>query len=102
MCIRDSISSVLFDGQISPHETTLPSTQVSFVLPEQNYQIRVLAGNACGRTGQTNTHIRGTVSAPGSMSGPTQACPGSPVVYTIPAIPPASGNNPVSYQWNLV
>jgi len=90
---------VLFDGQLSPHETTVPTTQVSFVLPEQNYQIRVLVGNACGRTAQTNTSIRGTVEAPASMSGPTQVCPGNLVTYTIPQV---TNNSPVSYNWELV
>ena len=97
------INSVTFNNQnAGPVETAVPTVMVNFILPQQNYQLRVFAGNACGRTNQANTTVRGTVGAPTSMTGPTQACPGSPVVYSIAAIPPVSGNNSVTYNWTLV
>jgi hypothetical protein len=96
------INGVLFNGQISPVQTAIPKVDITFVLPQQNYQIRVMAGNACGRTGQSNAHVRGTVPAPTSLTGPTLVCPGQTHQYTVSAIPPASGNNTVSYNWYLV
>ncbi|MFM8951059.1 MAG: HYR domain-containing protein, partial [Bacteroidota bacterium] len=46
--------SILFNGQVGPIQTSSNCVNVSFVLPQQNYFIRVFAGNACGRTNQTN------------------------------------------------
>jgi predicted extracellular nuclease len=92
------INGVLFNNNISPVQTVPPTVNISFVLPQQNYQIRVIAGNACGRTGQSNATIRGTVPAPTSLTGPTTACPGQVSSYTVAAVP---NNSPVTYNWVL-
>jgi hypothetical protein len=92
------INGVLFNGQISPVQTTVPTVDITFVLPQSNYQIRVMAGNACGRTQQSNTHIRGTVEAPTSLTGPTLVCPGQTHSYTVSAV---SGTN-TTYNWQLI
>jgi hypothetical protein len=96
------INGVLFNNALSPVQTTIPSVNVSFVLPQQNYQIRVIAGNACGRTNTANTHIRGTVGAPDNLTGPTEVCPSTSHQYTVSAIPAQSGGSPVSYNWQLI
>jgi hypothetical protein len=92
------INGVLWNGQISPVQTAIPKVDITFVLPQSNYQIRVMAGNACGRTGQSNAHVRGTVEAPTSLTGPTLACPGQTLSYTVSAV---AGNN-VTYNWQLI
>jgi N-acetylneuraminic acid mutarotase len=96
------INGVLFNGNISPVQTAIPKVDITFVLPQQNYQLRVLAGNACGRTPQANDHVRGTVPPPTGISGPTTVCPGQTASYTVTAIPPVSGNNNVTYNWQLI
>jgi hypothetical protein len=63
----------------------------------QNYQIRVIALNACGRSNTASTHIRGTVPAPAAITGSTIACPGQTSTYSIPPIPGSSG-----YTWTLI
>jgi predicted extracellular nuclease len=92
------INAVLFNGQISPVQTSIPTVDITFVLPQSNYQIRVMAGNACGRTQQSNAHVRGTVEAPTSLTGPTLACPGQTLSYTVSAV---SGTN-TTYNWQLI
>ena len=96
------INGVLFNNQLSPVQTAAPRVDVTFVLPQQNYQLRVIAGNACGRSGQRNATVRGTVAAPASLTGPTQVCPGQSHQYTVSAIAPVSGNTQVSYNWQLI
>lgn len=96
------INGVLFNGQLSPEQTSVPRVDVEFVLPQQNFQLRVVAGNACGRSGQRNATVRGTVAAPSSLAGPTQVCPGQSHQYTVSAIAPVSGNTQVSYNWQLI
>ncbi|MFM7053820.1 MAG: T9SS type A sorting domain-containing protein, partial [Bacteroidota bacterium] len=92
--------SILFNGQVGPIQTSSNCVNVSFVLPQQNYFIRVFAGNACGRTNQTNGNgIRGTVSASTCINGPTQVCPGQTLSYTACAIPSQNG---VSYAWQII
>ncbi len=96
------INGVLFNNQLSPVQTAVPSVDITFVLSQQNYQVRVIAGNACGRSGQANTVIRGTVAAPSSLTGPTSVCPGQSHQYTVSAIPSQSGNTQVTYNWQLI
>ncbi|MFN5223225.1 MAG: hypothetical protein ACK5DJ_03485, partial [Bacteroidota bacterium] len=92
--------SILFNGQVGPIQTSTNCVNVSFVLPQQNYFIRVFAGNACGRTSQTNAAgIRGTVAASTCINGPTQVCPGQTLSYTACAIPSQNG---VSYAWQII
>jgi len=92
--------SILFNGQVGPIQTSTNCVNVSFVLPQQNYFIRVFAGNACGRTNQTNAAgIRGTVSASTCINGPTQVCPGQTLSYTACAIPSQTS---VSYDWQII
>ncbi|MGR6086655.1 MAG: GEVED domain-containing protein [Arcticibacter sp.] len=92
--------SILFNGQVGPIQTNTNCVNVSFVLPQQNYFIRVFAGNACGRTSQTNAAgIRGTVSASTCINGPTQVCPGQTLSYTACAIPSQTS---VSYNWQII
>jgi len=93
------VNSVLFNGVIGPMQTGVNRVNVSFILPEQNYQLRVIAGNACGRTNQTNATVRGTVSAATCINGPTQVCPGQSIAYTACAI---SSQTSVSYAWQIV
>ncbi len=96
------INGVLFNNQLSPVQTAAPRVDVTFVLPQQNYQLRVIAGNACGRSGQRNATVRGTVAAPSSLTGATQVCPGQSHTYTVSAIPSLSGNTQVTYNWQLI
>ena len=92
--------SILFNGQVGPIQTSTNCVNVSFVLPQQNYFVRVFAGNACGRTSQTNAAgIRGTVSASTCINGPTQVCPGQTLSYTACAIPSQTS---VSYNWQII
>jgi hypothetical protein len=91
------INGMLFNGQVGPVETTIPSVQVTFVLPQSNYQIRLVVGNACGRSNTASAQIRGTVGAPTSITGPTQVCPLQTATYTVSAIPDAA-----SYNWVLI
>jgi subtilisin-like proprotein convertase family protein len=91
------INGMLFNGQVGPVETTIPSVQVTFVLPQSNYQIRLVVGNACGRSNTASAQVRGTVSAPTSLSGPTLVCPLQTASYTVSAIP-----NAASYNWILI
>jgi len=90
------INAVWFNGQQGPVETAANSVNVSFQLALQNYQIRVVAGNACGRSSNASAHIRGTVPASTCLSGPILACPNTNATYSVAACP-ISGTN--TYQW---
>jgi len=92
------INAVWFNGSQGPVETSSNSVNVSFQLAQQNYQIRVVAGNACGRSNNAAAHIRGTVPASTCLSGPIQACPNTNATYSVAACP-ISGTN--SYQWSV-
>ena len=96
--INGHVNSVLFNGSIGPVQTGTNRVNVSFVLPEQNYQLRCVAGNACGRTQPSSTTVRGTVAAPTCLNGPTQVCPGQTASYTVCAIPSQTS---VTYDWQL-
>lgn len=96
------INGVQFNMQLSPVQTAAPRVDVTFVLSQQNYQLRVIAGNACGRSGQRNATVRGTVAAPTSLTGPTTVCPNQTHSYTVSAIPSQSGNTQVTYNWQLI
>jgi subtilisin-like proprotein convertase family protein len=91
------INGLQFNGLVGPVESTIPSVQVTFVLPQSNYQIRLVVGNACGRSNTASEQIRGTVGAATSLTGPTQVCPLQTASYTVSAIPDAS-----SYNWVLI
>jgi hypothetical protein len=91
------INGMLFNGQVGPVQTTIPSVQVTFMLPQSNYQIRLVVGNACGRSNTTSAHIRGTVGAATAITGPTTVCPLQVATYSISAIPDAA-----SYDWVLI
>jgi hypothetical protein len=91
------INGLLFNGQVGPVETTVPTVQVTFVLPQSNYQIRLVVGNACGRSNTASAQVRGTVAAPTSITGPTQVCPLQTANYTVSQIQDAA-----SYNWVLV
>jgi hypothetical protein len=93
------ISAMLFDGVQGPYETPSNAVTVTFFQPQQNYQIRVVAVNACGRSNTASGHIRGTVGASAGISsgsGNFLACPGDVTSYTCVAIP---GNS--YYTWTL-
>jgi hypothetical protein len=91
------ISSLLFNGQIGPYETTSNTVMLTFALAQQNYQIRVVAFNACGRANTASATIRGTVAAPTSITGSTIACSGDVNSYSVS---PVAGSN--YYTWSLI
>lgn len=94
--ILGHINAIWFNGAPGPIETTTNSVNVAFQLPQSNYQIRVVAGNACGRSNNASAQIRGTVPAPICLNGPAVACPLQVATYSVAAclIPGTS-----DYQW---
>ena len=96
--ILGHINAIWFNGQPGPVETSTNSVNVSFQLALQNYQIRVVAGNACGRSNNASAHIRGTVPAPTCLTGPVLACPNTSATYSVASCP-IQGTN--SYQWSV-
>jgi len=92
------INAVWFNGAPGPVETSSNSVTASFQLAQQNYQIRVVAGNACGRSNTASAHIRGTVPASTCLSGPILACPNTNATYSVAACPIPGTND---YQWSV-
>jgi len=92
------INAVWFNGGPGPVETTTNSVNVAFQLALQNYQIRVVAGNACGRSSNASAHIRGTVPATTCLNGPVLACPNTVRTYSVAACQISGTNN---YQWSV-
>src|SRR4030095_10464281 len=97
--INGHINAIWFPGTPGPVETAVPSVNVLFNLSQSNYQIRVVAENACGRTTNASGHIRGTVPASTCLTGPALACPLTSATYSVASCP-IPGTN--SYQWNVI
>jgi hypothetical protein len=96
--INGHINAIWFPATPGPVETTVPSVNVLFNLPLSNYQIRVVAGNACGRSNNASAHIRGTVPAPTCLTGPVLACPNTSATYSVASCPIPNTNG---YQWTV-
>ncbi|CAN5487135.1 hypothetical protein BH11BAC2_BH11BAC2_01440 [soil metagenome] len=59
----------------------------------------VVANNGCGSSAAVCTPYRSTTAAPstpGSVVGPTRACPGDVITYSVPL-----ASNAASYNWNV-
>ncbi len=96
--IQGHINAIWFPSIPGPVETAVPSVNVLFNLALQNYQIRVVAGNACGRSNNASAHIRGTVPTTTCLAGPALACPNTTATYSVATcqIPGTNG-----YQWTV-
>ncbi|MEO8086285.1 MAG: T9SS type A sorting domain-containing protein, partial [Bacteroidota bacterium] len=93
-------SGVRFNGFASPHETTVPVVNVTFVsLPpsgSSGWSICVFGSNACGNTNTICTWVRATLSQPGPLTGGVIGCPGtSGNTYTVPVVGGAA-----TYLWS--
>jgi hypothetical protein len=87
----------LINGNSSPFTTTTPSAILTFgPLPAgtSSYEVCVFASNACGVSSAKCKKIRGTVSAPGPISGNAVACGGTSGNYSTTAVAGA-----VTYNW---
>ncbi len=93
-------AGVLFNGNPSPFETTIPTVNITFTtLPaagSSGWSICCFGGNACGNTNTICTWVRATLSQPGPIIGSVIGCPGSSnISYSSPSVAGAA-----SYQWS--
>jgi hypothetical protein len=87
----------LINGNPSPFTTSTPSAILDLgPLPAgtSSYEVCVFASNACGVSSAKCKKIRGTVSAPGPISGNTVACGSTSGNYSTTAVAGA-----VTYNW---
>ncbi len=91
---------VLFNGNPSPYETTVPNVNISFVsLPTggaSGWSICVFGGNACRYTNTICTWVRAKLSPPATINGSIIGCPGTlGQSYSVASVAGA-----VTYQWS--
>jgi subtilisin-like proprotein convertase family protein len=99
--IWDAPAGSYFNGNpanVSPFITNTPNVQITFGNATGSfYNVGVQAANACGSTLRKIQKVRGIVSVPASVAGPTTVCQNTNnITYSTAAIDGAS-----QYQWTI-
>lgn len=93
---RSNIAGALINGQSGNVTTTATSVIVTYPSTWIQGNLYVKANNACGSSNERNTKVSAVPAKPGAISGPGNVCTKDTVVYSIAAVPGATG-----YTWTI-